>query len=323
MERVDLDSTSFPDVVACVNPPYKKTVLQRYGYSPWTYYRGGSVDETFIAIGWNGLNGTHNSSEIRNEILSVAVDEELIGEIYFQDKRGKQDHVKAQSRILLYPQGRCLVIKPPIDEIDSFQKLYLRSITTDKFNGSEVPSHLKVFLMDPTNDPAIYPIDLQMKGDHIEVPLHRGTSWYEFIIRVSRSYHVMGDPLFDCQEYSKDETYGECVQEEMKKIFEAKLRCIPPGLENRPEQMCNKRHNQTKEESEKVFQLFWDNFYNFEPSICKTPCTKTTYEVRLNVNTDYHTLAMKLAFEPVVHVTRSTFSSTMVDFLTSLGGSVS
>ena len=320
-ERVELDLSSFPDVVACVDPPYKNTVLQQFGYSPWTYYRGGSVDENFI--GWNGVNGKLNSSEIMNEVLSVAVDEELIGEIYFQDKIGKRNHVKAQSRMLLYPHGRCLVIKPPIDKIESFKYLYLKSITTDKFNHSELPSYLKVFLMDPINDPPLYPIDLQMKGDHIQIPLNRGISWFYFIIRVSRSYHVTGDPLFDCREYSAEETYGECVQDELKQIFEEKLSCSPPVLAKRPAEMCNERFNQTKEESEKNFQLFWNHYYNFEPSICKTPCTKTTYEVRLTAVSDYDKLGTKLTFEPDVHVTRSVFSSTMVDFLTSLGGSVS
>ena len=38
-ERLELDSSSFPDVVACVDPPYNNTVLERYGYSPWTSIR--------------------------------------------------------------------------------------------------------------------------------------------------------------------------------------------------------------------------------------------------------------------------------------------
>ena len=248
------------------------------------------------------------------------MDEEFIGEIYFQDKIGKQNFVKAESRMLLYPQGRCLVIKPPVDKIEYFKYLYLKSITTDKFNHSEGPSYMKVFLMDPINDPMIYPIDLQMKGDHIDIPLNRNISWFYFIIRVSRSYHVMDDPLFDCKE---EDTYGDCEQEELKNIFEAKLNCSPPILANGPDEMCNEIYNQTKEESANVFQLFWNHFYHFEPLDCKTPCTKTTSEVRLNSVADYHNLGMKLTFEPVVHVTRSLFSSTMVDFLTSLGGSVS
>ena len=110
---------------------------------------------------------------------------------------------------------------------------------------------MKVFLMDPINAPHIYPIDLQMKGDHIKIPLSRGVSWFYFIIRVSRSYHVMGDPLFDCQEYSEQETYGECVREDLKKIFEAKLGCTPPVLASRPDEMCSEWYNQTKEESER------------------------------------------------------------------------
>ena len=177
--------------------------------------------------------------------------------------------------------------------------------------------------MDPINDPLIYPNDLQMKGDHIQIPLNKDIFWRTFTVRVSRSYHVKDDPLYDCQEYSQDNTYSECIQEELKDIFEEKLNCSPPDLAKEPDEMCNKMFNKTKEESAEIFETFWNHYYNFEPSICKTPCTKTTYEVRLNSEQNYDELGLKLTFEPNVHVTRSAYSSTLVDFLTNLGGSVS
>ena len=100
-ETTEIDSSNFPDVVACVDPPYKKEVLQKYGYSPWTYYRGGSIDDDFI--GWNGLDGNQDSATILNEILSVSADEELIGEIYFQDKGGEIVFCKGQDQDALVP----------------------------------------------------------------------------------------------------------------------------------------------------------------------------------------------------------------------------
>ena len=320
-ERVDIDSSNFPDVVACLDPPYNNKALERFGYLPWTYYRGGSKDGFFI--GWNGLNGTHDSAQIMDEILNLAVDEDLIGDIFFKDKKGKRQDVKAESRMLLYPQGRCLVIKPPAEEIESFKFLYLMSIKTDIVNQTVKPAIVKVFLMDPINDPLIYPIDLQMRGDQIKVLLDKKSSWYHFIIRVSRSYHVEGDPLFDCKEYSQEDTFGDCVHQEMKGIFEEKLNCTPPGLLKRSEEMCNVSFDKTKEESAEITQLFWNHYYNFESSSCRAPCSQTTYDVRLNSVADYDKLGVKLTFEPIVHVTRSVFSYSMVDFLTSLGGSVS
>ena len=157
----------------------------------------------------------------------------------------------------------------------------------------------------------------------MEVPLNRKISWFYFTVGVYRSFHVEGDPLFDCKEYKKESTYGDCVHQEMKDIFKEKLNCIPPGLANGKKDMCNKSYNKTKEESKEFFKPFWNHYYNYEPSKCKTPCTQTTYEVRLTSVTEDRMLGMKLTFEPIVHVTRSVFSSTIVDFLTSLGGSVS
>ena len=270
------------------------------------------------------MNATHSSTDITNEIFSVSVKDDLIEPIYFKDKTGKKRKAKTQSRLLLYPRGRCLLVKSPTrDKVESFKHLYLESIKTDKFNRSEFPSStLKGFLMDPVNDPLIYPIDLQMKGDHIKVPLNKKTSWNAFTIRVSRSHHVEDDPLFDCKEYSEENTYGECVRKELKGIFEQKLNCSPPVLAKGTDKMCNERFHQTSEESAEIFDLFVNNYFNFEPSVCKTPCTQTNYEVRLNSVVESEKLEIKLTFEPVVQVTRSVFSFTMVDFLTSLGGSV-
>ena len=132
-----------------------------------------------------------------------------------------------------------------------------------------------------------------------------------------------GDPLFDCKEYSQEDTFGDCVHQEMKGIFEEKLNCTPPGLLKRSEEMCNVSFDKTKEESAEITQLFWNHYYNFESSSCRAPCSQTTYDVRLNSVADYDKLGVKLTFEPIVHVTRSVFSYSMVDFLTSLGGSVS
>ena len=57
-ERVELDSTSFPDVVACVDPLYNKTVLERYVYLQWTI--------TIISLSYKGM-ATHNGLTIAED----------------------------------------------------------------------------------------------------------------------------------------------------------------------------------------------------------------------------------------------------------------
>ena len=87
--------------------------------------------------------------------------------------------------------------------------------------------------------------------------------------------------------------------------------------------MCNVRFNLTKDESREIFDLFWNNYLNFEPSRCRKPCTHTTYEVQLKQVmevTGY--VLIGISFETVVEVTRSKFSTNIMTVLTSLGGSV-
>ena len=99
--------------------------------------------------------------------------------------------------------------------------------------------------------------------------------------------------------------------------------CTPPLLATGVDQICNDRFYVGKVEGSEITELFWNNYLNFEPSLCKTPCTETTYEVHLNSIVEFRDLTMKLTFEPLVHVTHSMFSTTVIDVLTSLGGAVS
>ena len=193
-ESTELDHTVFPDVVVCVDPAFNESVLKSYGYNAMTYFHGGSSsDDSFI--GWNGIDGKHNSTHILNKILTGGLLNSSY--IFFRDKTGNNSHPRVQFRMLLYPHGRCLHIKPPEGQM-SFKHLFLWSDAT--MSSSEV--YLNVFLMDPVNSPLIFPMDFQMLGDHIRAPLEK--KYNSFIIRTSRSYHVEGDPAFDCREYNQD-----------------------------------------------------------------------------------------------------------------------
>ena len=55
---------------------------------------------------------------------------------------------------------------------------------------------------------------------------------------------------------------------------------------------------------------------------CKKPCTQTTYEILSNGKAELNHLLIKLTFKPLVHVTRALYSTTVVDVITSIGGSV-
>ena len=193
-ESATLDYTIFPDVVVCVDPLFDESALKEYGYNGMSYFHGGSSGEDHF-IGWNGMEGKYNSTYILNKTLTGGILDSVNS--YFRDKTGNYSNPKVQFQMLLYTHGRCLFFKPPEGQM-SFKHLFLWSNST---KWSE-DIHLNVFLMDPVNSPLIFPMDFQMKGEHIRAPLVKQYS--SFMIRTSRSYHVQDDPAFDCREYNQD-----------------------------------------------------------------------------------------------------------------------
>ena len=132
---------------------------------------------------------------------------------------------------------------------------------------------LNVLLQDPTNSPLNYPLNFQMSGDRIRVPLKN--TWRIFQIKVSRTHHVQGDPNFDCMEYNEDNTFGGCVQQQLRDIFMGSLNCTPPLMMQGPSEpdVCNQRFYLTRDEGNRIRDLFDQIHYDFIPTVCKRPCT--------------------------------------------------
>ena len=324
-EQMEFNSKIFPDVVVCVDPAVNKNRSGKYGYHSTHFYRGGSKDGKFI--GWNGIDGETNSSDILNDVLNLKMNFGLLDPYgaYYKDKHGEIWNSQLQLKDLLFPYGRCLLIKPKTNESVSLKKLFVYPNKEAFLNLTGGPVTLKVFMMDPINSPLIYPMNFQMTGDHIKIqldPLKNDNISWLFAVKVSRSHHVQGDALFDCTDNTEEESYGDCVREELSEMFEEKLNCSPPLLSSDPGQMCNTRFNLTEDESADIFQLFWNNYLNFEPSVCKKPCTQTTYQVQLKQVMEVEYVLIGISFESVVEVTRSKFSTNLMTVLTSLGGSV-
>lgn len=101
----ELDYGTFPHVVACIDPLFDETALKKFGYNGMSYFHGKSLDNNHF-IGWNGMDGKHNSTYILNKILTGGTLESF--KITFRDRRGNNSHPNTQFRMLLYPHGKCL-----------------------------------------------------------------------------------------------------------------------------------------------------------------------------------------------------------------------
>ena len=122
----------------------------------------------------------------------------------------------------------------------------------------------------------------------------------------------------------KENTYENCVQNELKSIFEEQLNCTPPLIARETDRICDERFHVSRHMSYKVYKMFLNKYQDFEPVHCKKPCTQTKYEIEKTAElTEDDYLVIKLTFKPFVYVTRSAYSISVIDTITSLGGSVS
>ena len=90
------------------------------------------------------------------------------------------------------------------------------------------------------------------------------------------------------------------------------------------DRICDERFHVSRHMSYKVYKMFLNKYQDFEPVHCKKPCTQTKYEIEKTAElTEDDYLVIKLTFKPFVYVTRSAYSISVIDTITSLGGSVS
>ena len=194
---VELDRSTFPDIVVCLQPPFNKAALKEFGYTQTSYFRGVSNKDVFI--GWNGVEGKQNSTHILNSLMDGRLNDDFFDQVKYIDEMEKSTIVPSQFRTLLFPYGRCLLMKPT-----EFQTSFKNVLLHSNSANSTLGDCLDVFFMDPINSPLMFPMHFQMLGDKIEIPLKDLKNKNSYVTRISRSYHVEGDPAFDCKEYNKD-----------------------------------------------------------------------------------------------------------------------
>ena len=79
----------------------------------------------------------------------------------------------------------------------------------------------------------------------------------------------------------------------------------------------------TKVQDKQMKTIFRTVFPKFQSQTCKTPCTETVFETQLLGKSPSLDPLLKLVFDPVVSVTRSSFSISPQTLVGRLGGSIS
>ena len=329
-----------PEVVICSEPGLDLKAVDKYGYLRDTYYRGSHDGKKFV--GWNGVKNERPAKDILEEALTIKNTSLLLsGNNVRQGVGFTEDHFtfftpKISLRTLVFPHGRCISVNPEDPAkfgYNNLLNLYL------EFNNSEIDNLIPVdknllvlrfYFMDNVNSPRLFPGSIE-RSNQMEVRLNpslvKGKSWFNYTtsieIKTERSHHVQGDHLFDCTEYGKENTYHDCIHNEILAKFEVKLGCAPPLLARSLKTMCNTRFNLTDYEDAKLKQLFRTLLSHVMKFKCKTPCTQRVYLKTVTHQIPYKGTSLIITFNPKVAITKSKFSIDAQTLLTRFGGSVS
>ena len=329
-EEKELEIVDLPELVICLEPGFDLKVLENYGYNPHSYFMGKmDFDQPFV--GWNGRNEEIKSS---HEILEEAliVNNRHINETkfitwafyYMENEDEVFDKIDIGLTNLTYPHGRCFSIRPPPLERKmsdimmntlyiGFNKTIFKKYKDTLFN---------IYFVDKINSLKIYPDENYFVGKPLQVRMTNRKSMFK--TKMSSSHHVEGDPLFECTEYTLNNSYNDCIQNELLGSFHLLLGCQPPLLAKDYNRLCNEKFNVSWAKKKEITKLFLQTYHHNLKTKCKTPCKTTKYTTRLLYTVpDPSNAVLGIVFDKTVDVTWSTFSIDSQTFLAILGGSVS
>ena len=323
-EEKELDRSDLPEVVVCTDPGFDLQDLRKHGYEKtYSYYRGSADGTKFL--GWNGP--FNEGEKVRNlsshDILEdvLILDKNLSGKNTATVEGKKLIKVKGYTnnsidftnpiialRILVFPYGRCLSISPPKKAVTVPLRLEIE-FDDDAIQQQNVSS-VRIFFMDKANSIRLYPDDMEMVGP--SVMLNFRTAQYSETVyktQISRTTHVIGDPLLECKAYTEENSFNDCVQNDLLDHYRGELGCEPPLFAKDLRGMCNQRFNFSEVKDKELKEEFMHLYYHDEKSKCKTPCVKNTYTSRfVHRFPGLSSTWLFIVFEEKIKMTNSKFS---------------
>ena len=218
-------------ILVCPEHGYEKSVLSKYGYESSFWYSAG-VSTSGKLVGWSGINGSHESERLMEEIISlknISTSPKLYYLLKVEDQHGRIA-LEANYSITrpIYPFGRCLNVFPPsVAEKQTISGFILK----DYFNNSisKYTEGFKMIIMDQFESSTLKYELHNMIGDSIHI--HRKeTGFFNFFVKVSKLKNMENDPHYKCKTYSPIKSYDDCLTKLYKDNFLNCLSCIPPWL---------------------------------------------------------------------------------------------
>ena len=228
-------------------------------------------------------------------------------------------------RTLVYPHGRCLSFSPsdPMKNTHTVQNVFSVGLNQSLLLNLNV-STIRVFLMDKTSSVRLHPDNTEMIGDPINLDL-ASPKVFGYKTHIFRSQNIEGDPSLDCTVYTPDNSYYDCVQNELKQFFNTTIGCLPPPLFQDTNTMCNRKFNSSRKGDEvmSLLRSLYSHDYKFK---CKAPCQTNKYITGVYDKSNLRSkkvLSLTITFDKTVKVVHTKFSTDTETLLTGFGGSVS
>ena len=174
-QKKDLELSDLPEVVVCLEPGLNSSSLEENGYHPTMYWRGVLQLNGEDFVGWNGgIDVNKSSTEILQEALLITdfnKSKLISSNGYSTNDFAVIKLSKHSIRTLTYPFGRCVSFDPTSqNNWDSQTPNYVFIIFNNSaFESMNIPfDSLRIFFMDKTNSPRLYPDRMAMIGTKIE-----------------------------------------------------------------------------------------------------------------------------------------------------------
>ena len=111
-----------------------------------------------------------------------------------------------------YPFGRCLNFGPSVRALSKTVDDVAFFVKSRNTSDAET---LQVLFKDPVNGNDLKPIPLEMEGDSIKMETKPNSHFKKWRTTISLFEHVKGDPKFDCENYSEENTFSKCLEQEL------------------------------------------------------------------------------------------------------------
>ena len=155
--------------------------------------------------------------------------------------------------------------------------------------------------------------------------------WYDppeeriYKVKILKTQHVQGDPLYNCAFYTIDNSYNDCIQNEVLEFFDKEIGCQPPLLAKDTNLLCNRKFNFSSSKARKINEYFIQLAIHNLKFKCRTPCStkKFTTQLAHTTKSGSEDNLLAIVFDSKVDIVHSSFKIDEQTLLTRLGGSVS